>query len=84
MMGFGHMVFEGGKSARAVDSGVTGHPVVFEQDFHGVFGEPHVHLFFGQLIGNAVEVAVDFDMVVDVDPGLDPFGKFVGRRGQRF
>ena len=84
MMGFGHMFFEGGKSTGAIISGVAGHPAVFEQDFDGIFGEPHIQLFFGQLIGNAIEVVVDFDMVVDVDPGLDPFGKFVGRKGKGF
>ena len=30
--------------------------------------EADLHLFFGQLIGDAVVVVVDFDMVVDVDP----------------
>jgi hypothetical protein len=36
------------------------------------------------LIGDAVVVAIDFDVVVDVDLGLFPIGIFVGCFGEGF
>jgi len=37
-------------------------------------------LFFDKLIGRAVIVAFHLVVVVDVDPGLLPFGIFMGNR----
>jgi len=38
----------------------------------------------GQLMGDTVIVAFHFDVVIDVNPGVFPFGVFVGFFGQRF
>jgi hypothetical protein len=38
LMSRGHVLFEGGEGAPAVTAGVTGHPAVFEQHFHGLGG----------------------------------------------
>jgi len=38
----------------------------------------HIDLLFDELIGDAVVVAVDLDVVVDVDPGLLPVCIFIG------
>jgi len=40
-------------------------------------------LFPGELVGDAVVVTVDLDMVVDVDSGLFPLGILIGYRRQR-
>ena len=53
------------------------------QHLYGLRGEAHVHFLTYQRVGDAVEVAVDLDVVVDVDAGLLPLGVFEGRRGQR-
>ena len=45
--------------------------------------DPDVDALADELIGHAVVVAVDLDVVVDVDRGLLPGRVLVGRRGQR-
>ncbi len=49
------------------------------EDFDRLFGGPDVHFLAAQGIGHAVEVLFKEDVVVDVDPGLLPAGKLVGR-----
>jgi len=56
---------------------MAGHPSIPKQDLHGAFGESHIYLLFYKLIGYAVVVVVDLDMIVDIDPGLFPFGILV-------
>ncbi len=67
-----------------VASAMACHPPVFEEDFHARGCETDIDLLSCQLIGDAVVVAVDLDMVVDIDPGLFPFGILVETRGKRF
>ena len=43
----------------------------------GVGGDAHVHLFFDERMGHGVVMAMDLDVIVDVDPGLLPLGVFV-------
>jgi hypothetical protein len=56
---------------------MAGHPSIPEQDLYGAFRESHIHLLFYELIGYAVVVVIDLDMIVDIDPGLFPFGILV-------
>ena len=83
LMRFGHVLWQGGKSSWAMTSGMAGHPVVFAEDFDGGGSESEVDLFFDQRIRDAVVMAVDLHMIVDIDPGLFPFGELVGLFGKR-
>ena len=58
--------------------------MVIEEDFDGGGGESHLDLLFDQLIRDAVVMAIDLNMIVDIDPSLFPFGKLIGRIGERF
>jgi hypothetical protein len=69
---------------RAITSGVAGHPAVFQEDFDGSGRQSHIHPFFNQLIREAIVVAIDLHMVVNIDPGFFPFGKLIGQIRERF
>ena len=49
------------------------HPPIFEEDLQGTGGNADINLFFDKLIRHAVIVAIDLDMVVDIDSGFFPF-----------
>lgn len=82
-MGLGHVGRLGGVGAPLGVSRMRSHAASLEEDLHGVGRDPELHRLFDQLIGHAVVVARQFDVVVDVDPGLLPFGVFVGCLRQR-
>jgi len=58
--------------------------VVIEEDFDGGGGESHLDLLCDQLTRDAVVMAIDLHMIVDIDPSLFPFGKLIGQIGERF
>ena len=60
------------------------HSPIFEQDLYRGGGEPHIYLLSHQLIGYAIVMAVNLDMIVDIDPGLFPFGVLIPARGKGF
>jgi len=74
----GHMFRQRAVPVSFITACMTGDATVFEKYFHDTRCQPHLHLFFDKLIGNAVEVIVDFDVIVDVDPGFLAFGVFIG------
>lgn len=78
LMGLGHVLMKDGKAPLPIASLVAGHPLVFEEDLNGGCRHLHIDLFPGKLIGNTVKVAVDLDMVVDIDFGLFPRCVFIG------
>ncbi|MNJ48823.1 hypothetical protein D3C77_440290 [compost metagenome] len=53
---------------------MAGHALVGVEALDGLRGQPYFELVFHQLIRHRVVVAVDFDVVVDVDAYLFPFG----------
>ena len=55
-----------------------GDPLALDEDLHGAAGEPHLDLAAREAVGNAVEVTLDLDVVVDPDPAHAPFGEDVG------
>src|SRR4030042_4502669 len=63
---------------------MAGDPLVFEQDFNRGGCKTDINPLFGKLIGNAVIMSIGFDMIVDVDGGLLPFGIFIGMEGKWF
>jgi len=59
-----------------------GHPVSFVETLHRRLGNADIHLLAAQAVGNAVEVAIEIDVVVNVDAGLFPLGVLIGCFGQ--
>lgn len=49
---------------------MRGHPFALVEDFDGLVGRPDGHLLAGQSVGDAVEMMVAGDVIVNVDPGL--------------
>ncbi len=82
LMSEGHVGGGGGMSTTEVGSNVGGHALAFEEDFDGGGGELGVDGFPDEATGNAVVMAIDFDVVVDVDLGPFPFGEFIGAVGE--
>ena len=62
---------------------VGGNALAFEKEFNGGGGEFRVDSFIDEAAGDAVIMEIDFDVVVDVDLRLLPFGEFVGVVGKR-
>jgi hypothetical protein len=77
-MRFGHVIRERGEAAFAGAAPVTGHPFPFVQYLHGSGSQAHVDRLADQAVGDAVEMAVDFDMIIEVDAGFAPLGLLVG------
>ncbi len=48
------------------------------ENFHHGIRKTNLHPLFGKLIGNAVEMIIDDNVVIDVDPRRTPLGVFVG------
>ena len=72
------MLVFGGIAAFYKAAAVGGDPFATTQHLHHAVGQAHVELFSYQLVGDAVEVALHLDVVVDVYPCLFKQGKLVG------
>ena len=60
------------------------YPLILEKHLHRGGCDPHIHLLSDQLIGYAIVMAVNLDMIVDIDPGLFPFGVLIPARRKGF
>jgi hypothetical protein len=78
-----HVVGGGRVLAIAARSHVHGNPLAPGEDLHGPAGEPHLDLSAREAVGNAVEVALDIDVVVDTDTAHAPFGEDIRLDRQR-
>ena len=78
------MFFERGMTPLEMASDVTGHRFAVVEALNGVFGDPHIDLFADQLMGYAVIVEFDFNVIVNIDTGDFPFGIGIGAHGKRF
>ena len=62
-------------------------PLALQKDLNSARRQPHLDFAAGKAVGDAVEMALELDMVVDADPANAPFGKAIVRRlrifGQR-
>jgi hypothetical protein len=79
LMGWREMFLSGGVSALAEAANMAGHPAVFKKYLDGGLSVTDIDLFPDQRVGNAVVMAVDFDVDIDIDPSLAPVGIFVRR-----
>ena len=64
-------------------AGVQRHALVGDKAFEGLRRESHLDLTFDQRGGDGIEMALHFNVVVNADTRLAPFGIFVsgGRQG---
>ena len=82
-MFLGHVLVGGGVATDERGAHVAGHALAAVQALHDVGGDARVELAPDQGVGNGVVVALDLDVVVDVDPNLLPLGEHVALGGQR-
>jgi hypothetical protein len=61
---------------------VHGNPLALGEDLHGSARQAHLDLVAREAVGNAVEVALDIDVVVDADPAHAPFREDIGGNRQ--
>jgi len=85
LVGFGHVLDHRGVRAARVAPGMGGDALAEPEDLDGRRGEAHVDgsAVVHQGEGDRVVVAVDFDVVVDVDTGDLPLAVRESRSGQR-
>src|SRR5262245_1204048 len=72
LVGLGHVSGVGGVTAAEGASAMDGHPLTAVEDLDGGGGQAGVDLLVQERVGDGVVVAVDLDVVVDVDAGGDP------------
>jgi hypothetical protein len=77
-----HVLGQGRMPAPFAASPMGGNAAVLEQDLNRPRGDAHIDVAPRELIRNAVVMAVDFDVVADIDQGLFPFGILVGENRQ--
>src|SRR5215813_14265387 len=78
----GHVIGQGGMAATAVGgAGVRGDAPVLVEDLDGRGGETGLHLARDERVRDAVVMAIDLDVIIDVDAGLLPFGEFISLGG---
>jgi hypothetical protein len=73
-----HVIGGGCVLAVAARSHVDGDPFALDEDLHGAAGEPHLDLAAREPVGDAIEMALDIDVVVDTDTAHAPFGEDIG------
>src|SRR5205823_1173915 len=78
-----HVVGGSGVLAVATRSHVHGNALALDEDLHGAAGEPHLDLAAREAVGNAVEMPLDIDMVIDADTAHAPFGEHIRLGRQR-
>src|SRR5262245_53849096 len=84
LVGLGHVSGVRGMTAAAGAPAMGGHPLTAVEDLDGGEGQAGVDLFVQERGGDGVVVAVDLDVVVDVDPGVDlPLAIDEGLGGKR-
>ena len=61
---------------------MRGDPLALEKDLDGARRQPDLDLATGKAVGDAVEVSLDVDMIIEADPSQPPFGEAIGLAGQ--
>src|SRR5271154_1853674 len=78
-----HVLAGGGVPMVAAGPQMSGNPLALEKDLNSARRQPHLDLAAGKAVGDAVEMALELDMVVDADPADPPLGKAIRLRRQR-
>ena len=71
-------------AAFAIRTGMDGDALVIEKTLDRRGRDADLELSFDERVRDAVVVAVNLDVIVDVDAGFLPFGVFVGLGWERF
>ena len=61
---------------------MAGHTFPLVEEFHHLRTQTYVEVLLDQRIGHRVVVAIDFHVVINIDPGVFPLGIFIGLGGQ--
>ena len=72
----------GGVLTPAIAAEMAGDALAGMQDLHRRPGQPDVDLGPDELVGDAVVVVLDLDVVVDVHAGLLPLGELIALEGK--
>ena len=77
-----HVIAHRRVPAVAAGPQMGGDPLAPGEDLDGARGEPHLDLAAREAVGNAVEVGLDIDVIIDADPAHAPFGQDMGSMGK--
>src|SRR2546423_12724892 len=78
-----HVLGDCGVPMVAAGAQMSSDPLTLQKDLNSARRQPHLDLAAGKAVRNAVEMALELDMVVDADPTNAPLGKAIGLRRQR-
>jgi len=78
-----HVIGDRRVLAVATRSQVHSDPLAPGEDLDGAPGEAHLDLGAREAIGNAVEMALDIDVIIDANPAHAPFGEDIRLDRQR-
>lgn len=81
---FRHMCRQRGMAPFAGVPPMRSDPFAFVKDFDGGNRETHVYRLAHEAMGDTVEMPLDFEMIIEMDPRVAPFGIFVGSGRERF
>ena len=70
-----HVVGDGGVLAVAASALMDGDALAFDKNLDGPAGEACFDFSTGEAVGNAVEVLLDLDVIIDADPADAPLSK---------
>src|SRR5215472_19196346 len=82
-MGLGPMRMDRGIAASFIPACVTGDTPAAMEDLDGHRGVPAIHFAMNKSVRNAVEVAFDLHVVIDMNARLFPLSEDVSCGGQR-
>ena len=74
----GHVGGDGGMPGLVDGASMAGDAPAAVEAFNGVSGDAHLHLLFDKRVGHGVVMAQDLNVIIDMHPGLFPFGILVG------
>lgn len=63
---------------------MRGDALAFMEDFDRWGSEAYVHGLTDEAMGDTGEMPLDFEMIIEMDPRLTPFGILIGSGGKRF
>src|SRR5438477_10331503 len=78
-----HVLGHGGMPMVAAGTQMSSDPLTLEKDLDSARRQPHLDFAAGKAVRNAVEMALELDMVIDADPTNAPLGKAIGLRRYR-
>src|SRR5271165_4661210 len=78
-----HVLGHGGVPMVAAGTQMSSDPLALQKDLNSARRQPNLDFAAGKAVGDAVEMALELDMVVDADPADPPLGKAIGLRRQR-